>query len=392
MLKKLYVDNFKALNNFEISFNPVTLIIGANAAGKSTILNAIVFLKYCCTDSVNSFMGNHRLSVDDLCSKFSDKRTISLSAHFDFAGKEVIWEIKFSAIKEKKSIQLRSDVVKCGGKTLLHYSSLRSEKSYRIDEIDGSEKEIMRGNYKYSIISTIDSSDSEIYPTLCLIKDFFVATEPFDLLSPKDMRDSARGNVSSIGRYGEKLAAFIKNLNDAEKHDLVETVQSVFPNVSDIKATVSGRPGWAHIEVDETYDNKNISVSSRNISDGIIRMIAFFTMKYHKNSGGVSLLDEIENGINSEIMEPLFKAFQKNSMDNKQQFIATTHNTVLLDFIEPDNIRYIARDEQGNTIAYNPFENTEMKEKLGYMYPGEIILNTPNEQLTYFAKHKEGEN
>jgi len=85
-------------------------------------------------------------------------------------------------------------------------------------------------------------------------------------------------------------------------------------------------------------------------------------------------------------MEPVLKAIQNNSEKNRQQFIASTHNTVLLDFIDSDNIRYLARDEFGHTIAYNPFESEELREKLEYMFPGEVLLNTPNKQLCFLAK------
>ena len=400
MLKKLSIDNFKAFNDFEIYFNPVTFVIGANAAGKSGLLTAIVFLKYCSTDTVNAYMDYHKLAVSDLCSKLANSQRITFSAIFDFDGKEVSWEICFLANKTENSIRLFSEEVASDGVKLLrffpryyrdrHGKKRVISKSFRVNEKDKSEEEIRRGLYRFSLVSLIGSEDAEIYPTLFSIKKFFEATTPFDLLSPKDMRDSSRARTDTIGRYGEMLAAFVKSISSDEKRDLVKTVQSVFPRVSDIKAVVRGRPGWAYIEVEETYENGKISVSSRNVSDGVIRIIAFFAMKYHKSSGGVSLLDEIENGINSEIMEPVLRALQNNCEKSKQQFIASTHNTVLLDFIDSDNIRYLARDEFGHTIAYNPFEREELREKLEYMYPGEVLLNTPNEQLSSLAKGVEG--
>jgi len=396
VLKKLCIDNFKAFNDFEISFNPVTFVIGANAAGKSGLLNAIVFLKYCCTDTVKAYMDYHKLTVNDLCSKLVSSQRITFSAIFDFDGKEVSWEICLLASKTENSLRLSFEEVSSGGEKLLSYFPRYSRdrhgkkrvitKSFRVNEKDKSEEEISRGLYRFSLVSLIGSEDADQYPTLFSIKKFFEATTPFDLLSPKDMRDCSRTETDTIGRYGEMLAAFVKNLSSDEKLDLVKTVQSVFPSVSDIKAVVRGRPGWAYIEVEETYENDRISVSSRNVSDGVIRIIAFFAMKYHKNSGGVSLLDEMENGINSEIMEPVLKAIQNNSEKNRQQFIASTHNTVLLDFIDSDNIRYLARDEFGHTIAYNPFESEELREKLEYMFPGEVLLNTPNKQLCFLAK------
>ena len=38
MLKRLYVDNYKCLVNFELFLEPTTLLVGLNGTGKSTIL------------------------------------------------------------------------------------------------------------------------------------------------------------------------------------------------------------------------------------------------------------------------------------------------------------------------------------------------------------------
>ena len=44
MLKKLEIDNFKSLVDFHMDLEPVTVVIGNNATGKSAILQAIDFL------------------------------------------------------------------------------------------------------------------------------------------------------------------------------------------------------------------------------------------------------------------------------------------------------------------------------------------------------------
>ena len=45
MLKKLTIRNFKAIHDMTIAFSPLTVLIGENAAGKSTVLQAIDFLR-----------------------------------------------------------------------------------------------------------------------------------------------------------------------------------------------------------------------------------------------------------------------------------------------------------------------------------------------------------
>ncbi|MGD1703809.1 AAA family ATPase [Dapis sp. BLCC M229] len=41
MLKKLYVNNFKCLVNFEIKLSNINLLLGANGSGKTTVFEVL---------------------------------------------------------------------------------------------------------------------------------------------------------------------------------------------------------------------------------------------------------------------------------------------------------------------------------------------------------------
>ncbi|MBI5830479.1 MAG: AAA family ATPase, partial [Chloroflexi bacterium] len=45
MLKRLYVDNYKCLVNFDLNFNAINLFLGANGSGKSTVFEVLQKLR-----------------------------------------------------------------------------------------------------------------------------------------------------------------------------------------------------------------------------------------------------------------------------------------------------------------------------------------------------------
>ena len=45
MIKRIYIDNFKSLINFEIKLQPLTLLLGPNGVGKTAILDVIYSLR-----------------------------------------------------------------------------------------------------------------------------------------------------------------------------------------------------------------------------------------------------------------------------------------------------------------------------------------------------------
>ena len=53
-IKSLMVHNFKSIDTVQIDFNPMTMIIGANATGKSNIINVFRFIEDIMTDGVEN--------------------------------------------------------------------------------------------------------------------------------------------------------------------------------------------------------------------------------------------------------------------------------------------------------------------------------------------------
>jgi predicted ATPase len=45
MLKRIYIDNYKCLVNFEIQLDPMNLFLGGNGTGKSTVMDALRVLQ-----------------------------------------------------------------------------------------------------------------------------------------------------------------------------------------------------------------------------------------------------------------------------------------------------------------------------------------------------------
>ena len=41
MLKRIYIDNFRGLVNFEMNFDSINLFLGGNGAGKSTVFEVL---------------------------------------------------------------------------------------------------------------------------------------------------------------------------------------------------------------------------------------------------------------------------------------------------------------------------------------------------------------
>lgn len=385
MLKHLTVDNFKSLNDFTIDLDRLTIVIGDNTTGKSSILQAIAFLKAFCVSSITEYLQTRSVKVEEIVSRVPGpvKRIINFSAEFEFDEESLTWNISLMTEKTKNFLYVREEKVTKttdgNTQTLLSYSYKTGEPNFRYNERTGENEPIAVGIYNASQIAFLPKNASYNFEHLNRIKKFFENCEPLDLLTPRNMKKSARGYSRALGTNGEKLPALINNLTSREHEELRNNLSQMLPHFHDVHSVVQGVPGWAHLESEEIYENKIITVNANGLSDGTLRLLALVSLPFLKKKCGITLLDEVEDGINAGNLEFLTELFKKYS--EKQQLLITTHSTVLLDFIDPENIRYIYRNENGGTVCKAFNSSQEVQKKLDYLYPGEILLNTSKDEL-----------
>lgn len=395
MIKSIQVENFKALDNVSIPFSPFTVFIGDNSAGKTTILQLITFLKYCCDSSYSAFLGDRHLSAADICSKFGLKKTISIKTEMILDGLPYIWS--FSIVRYKDGFALSNEKLVVDDRTVLYYSN-GNPRSYRLNSETGEHDQIMMGVFGFSIIQLTDEKkQAAIYPELLKVKSFFQNVEALDLLSPYNMKGGNQKVSTEIGRGGEKLSAFVKSLSLDKRKKLASDVKKFVEPFASIDLKTKSY-GWTYLEAKEKYGASTVSISSGNISDGILRIVAFCALQFLNNEGGAILLDEIEDGINNEHLKMLVDLLKRIQQEKNVQIIATTHSTVLLDYWRESNeedtdssIIYIGRTQSGGVIAVDLFAFDSIKEKLDYMFPGEIILNMTNRDIQKIATARDGQ-
>lgn len=95
-----------------------------------------------------------------------------------------------------------------------------------------------------------------------------------------------------------------------------------------------------------------------------------------ESPGRFVLFDEIENGINPELVEFLIDHLVKS----KSQVLVTTHSPLILNYLDDETARrgviHLYRNRQGHTKAIPLFAIPSLAEKLKFMGPGEAFVDT----------------
>ena len=389
MITKLEVDNFKSLCGFSMNLTPFTVIVGNNSAGKSSVLQIIDFIRGTISEDFDVILERRGWGIEDIKSKLvsasNTKMRIVCELELMICGKvrHLRWKMVIDIDKSKHHLNLLEEMITDLDSSVCFLHFTEDEIClYPKTEQELHYPKIQSGASALKLLVD-EKKDAESMPELTSLKAFFQNSYSYELLSPDDMRQSSRGAVSSIGMSGRNLPSFIKSMTEEQKLRFMEKLKRLMGDrIQNVRAVTKGKPGWTQIWVSEKYGKVNLPVPSKNLSDGMLRLLAFLAIGEVKKSESVMLLDEIENGINVNYAEELIHILSDMYQESKHQLVVTTHSTVFLDYVKPENIVYLFRDLQtGKTIAVSLFQNSELRKRLAYMYPGEILLNLSNEEI-----------
>ncbi len=407
MLTRLYIDNFKSLTDFtlppvdEEELPNFVCLIGLNGSGKSTVLQALDFLSQLVSGQVGPWLGSRKWEKSQLLSKGSKKRTISFQLDFEgyfgklkwagaynvLEGRCISEELSFTTAKKFKFTTVRSNTLK------YERGIIRDNFGARIE---------LTADFEGSVFGSLKNSAVDKHDRLAigLLRGYLSGVKSLELLAPSLMRAPSRDAVD-VGLGGERLAAFINGLSTIEKRRLLEELAKFYPRLKKI-STKSAQFGWRRVFVSELFDNEFES-DARHVNDGLLRLAAVVAQTIaeegfakelnratededlgnpeHKDYQFI-LLEEIENGINPELVQRLVSYL----VSARQQVFVTTHSPLILNYLDDEQAKksvfLLYRRKNGSTRAVRFFDIPDVASRLESMGPGEAYLDVGLERLS----------
>lgn len=386
MLSRVYLDNFKSLIDF--SFPPqkdakgipaFSCLVGLNGCGKSTILQAFDFLAQLPQGRIDSWLETRGWKHEELTSKFTKKTTITFSISLLHQGKSIVW----SGTYNKQTIRCTQEKVTEDGKTIF---LVQDGKLNIVSPIEISTLPVKDLLYQGSILSVYKFDVLKV-PAIGAILDFSQGMKSLELLNPQLIKTRSRA-AADVGIGGEKLTAFFHGLSFEQKKTILTQLQEFYPQVTSILSS-SLRAGWKTITVSESFDtgNKNrLETETTHLNDGMLRILTIITQM--QTSHTCLLLDEIENGINPELVERLMDYL----VSSNKQVIVTTHSPMVLNYLDDqvakDGIFLVYRNAAGYTRCGRYFQSNRTREKLRLLGPGEIFVDTTMQEVSSDLEHE----
>lgn len=362
-INHIKADNFKSLIDFQLDLAKFTCLIGLNSSGKSTVLQMFDFLSQQFKGDIESWLKQRSWTARDLNSRLSNKSNIDLTVFLtSFHGDSVEWSASFN----RKELRCTREIITWNKERLLRVG----DGLYTIGHTPDANTEI-NFSYQGSILSQIKET---ILPwQLMEIKTFFQHMHTLDLLSPEQLRQRNRKSHGVLGHGGQYLSAFLYEIGPEKRTKILSDLQKAYPQLNDINIS-SLQSGWKKLNISELFSGRKMPTEARHMSDGMLRMLAVFAHLSKEKS--ITLLDEIENGINPELVEYLIDSL----VDSPNQVLVTTHSPLVLNYLSDDiakkGVVYLYKDRSGRSRSIRFFDIPSMAEKLDVMGPGEAYEDT----------------
>ena len=369
MITSIRLVNFKNFADETLRVGSFTIIVGANASGKSNIRDAFRFLHgigrgYTLAEIIGGKYGpggqsewgpirgaaNEIIRFKRSNSSFSMPSAFDIHVELELAGQKTCYSITvgfnphspdgFAVVKE----ELKT------GSAMVYTTQNPLDPDLCIHVGDDSEPPLIlsRSQPALTQLPMTNTIGSDIPSALANMR--------FLELSPDQMRESAFPGATVLGDSGENLPVVLENIcsDPKRKEILADWLSELTPmDVADFEfpRDPSGR---VHLRLCEANGRK---VSAYSASDGTLRFLAMLAVLLGENSKGLYFFEEIDTGIHPARQWLLLELIEKQAAKNNIQIMTTTHAPDLLTFVNDstfENMSVVCRLEDSHDAIIRP--------------------------------------
>ena len=152
---------------------------------------------------------------------------------------------------------------------------------------------------------------------------------------PKEMRSYSFTNETRLAEQGQNLSGVLFNLcRDPDKRErLLEFIRDVpEQDIEDIGFIRTDR-GEVMLALQETFGGEARRYDASQLSDGTLRILAVAVAVLSAHENSVVVVEEIDNGVHPSRVEQLLERISQRAKERGLQILITSHNPALLDVL-----------------------------------------------------------
>ncbi|MBN1576390.1 MAG: AAA family ATPase [Chitinispirillaceae bacterium] len=355
-LRSFRLQNFKAVRDSKtIKFTPITVFIGNNGSGKSSIVEGLESFQHIIMEGVDEAMA-------------------------PWHGYENIWNQvqRFAAPRKNGNIPGKMEFLVEGFSFTEHHRHhlAVAPKAENLNEINITDYSAGFGKQPLTPVPLRIKPGRVLDDRLSR----YITNWQFIHLEPRSMTEPILQNRASgeilLKRDGSNIAEFLLSIFNSETdhqtyHAIIEALKVVLPYADDLETRITSE---LERKVYLTLIEKGVTTKLPGwlLSTGTMRILALLAVLRHPKPPSVIVIEELENGLDPRTLQLLVEEFRIFIQTGKGQIIITTHSPYLLDLFHLSQIIVVERDENGSPQFVRPGSHTALDSWSKEFSPGRL--------------------
>lgn len=356
---------------------PLTVVIGKNGAGKSSIFDVFGFLADCMEKDIESACNARgRGGFDKLISSGKESENICITVYYreSHNDRPITYEVSIGLshmdglpIVKTERLRQRSKKNKAGQPlSFLHLDHGKGAVWIGDEAVEGNDfekKDVELNPHRLAIASLAEQVKEN--PRIAKFKRF-IRSWYLSYFTPDAARQISQAGIQRhLNLHADNVGNYIQYLSRNHQRVFQKILESISEKI----------PGIGRIEPYRDTVTNNLYLlfkdkgfskpfNQRQMSDGTLKMLCYLLLIYDPDPAPFICIEEPENGLYHKILFAFVNELRNHATGRKNgsQVFITTHQPYLVDAMSPEEVWILKKGEDGFSSIQRVSEISYIKE------------------------------
>ncbi|MFZ4730445.1 MAG: AAA family ATPase, partial [Pseudanabaena sp.] len=361
-----------------IRLTPLTVFIGNNGSGKSSIIEALETYKTIIESNLDTamrpwrgfeYVRNQAIPHTPQNSK-GDRPYESNPTEFNLLWQNYRATMSITSSSGGNELFIQKEQIEIKGKIAAQRSS-NGEAEYPYWDKEEFSTIALHLPDDISCVSSFADSELSIDLHENITRWQFLNLNPSAMVNPIPQKRS--GGQIHLAKDGSNIAEYLLSIQSKDPSafiGIIETLQYVLPYARDLQPKITSElERSVYLQLTEA----DFKVPSWLFSTGTLRILSLLAVLRHPTPPPLIVIEEIENGLDPRTIHLIVEEIRNAVTSGRSQIIVTTHSPYLLDLLTISQIVMVERDSKGQPVFTRPAHQKSLQDwteqfSLGKLY------------------------